>query len=135
MGSGAADKAAIRRVTSRVRRSPALSVVRFGQVAMPEPLTGNGRGGARCIRPSGRRDLGPDGRSSLWAKQAWEPEHKGMVAASKYPPRVKLHCGKVPRADPLDPKGRPMLDGEKRTSTPLSRGGVGTQAPVQGSQR
>ena len=47
-----------------------------------------------------------------------------MVAAPKYPPRVKLRCGNISRADLLDPKERPMLSGKERTEAPLSRGGV-----------
>ncbi len=39
--------------------SPAVSIVWFGHVVMPELVTGNGASTARCIRPGGRRDIEP----------------------------------------------------------------------------
>jgi hypothetical protein len=39
--------------------SPAVSIVWFGHVVMPELATGNGASTARCIRPGGRRDIVP----------------------------------------------------------------------------
>ena len=119
---------------ARTLASPVVSIVRFGHVAMPEPVTGNGAGTARCIRPGGRRDS-PDGQNSRWAKQVWEPEDNRMVAASRTPPTKSCVVGSFSQADLLDPKERPMLSGKKRTLAPLNCGGVRTQALIQGSQR
>ena len=103
---------------------------------MPEPVTGNGAGTARCIRPSGRRVFDPDGQNSPWAKQVWKPEDNRMVAAPKSPPPTQsCVVGSFSQADLLDPKERPMLSGKKRILAPLNCGGVRTQAPIQGSQR
>jgi hypothetical protein len=46
---GAADKAAVQQVIGGVKvlKSPVVSIVRFGHVAIPEPAVGNGAGTAR----------------------------------------------------------------------------------------
>ena len=85
--------------------------------------------------PAAAGTQSPERRSRLWAKRVAEPEHKRMVAAPKYFPRIKLRCGSVPRAKLVDPMERPRTGGKKRTDAPPERGGVRIQATVQGSQR
>jgi hypothetical protein len=97
---------------------------------MPELATGNGVSTARCIRPGGRR------AKALTVRAVGGPSKYGSLKINEWlQPRECFPQKAVQGADPLDPKGRPMLDGKKRTSAPTSRGGVGTQAPIQGSQR
>jgi len=107
----------------------------FGHVAMPELMSGNAIGTARCIRPGGCRDKEPYGLNSQKAKQVQKPEHERMVAAPRIPPAQSCIAGIDSRADFVDPKERPMSSGKKRTRALLDRGGVRTQATVQGSQR
>ena len=57
---------------------------------MPEPVTGNGAGTARCIRPGGRRDVFPDGQGSRWAKRVWEPEDKRLQPREHLPTKSCL---------------------------------------------
>ncbi len=114
--------------------SPVVSIVRFGHVVMPELATGNGVGTARCIRPGGRR------ARALTVRAVGGPSKYGSLKINEWlqPREVfprKAALWDFPGADPLDTKGRPTLDGKKRTSAPTSRGGVRTQAPIQGSQR
>jgi hypothetical protein len=83
----------------------------------------------------------PKGHRALTVRAVGGPSKYGSLKINEwlqprecFPQKAAL-WGSFQGADPLDPKGRPMLDGKKRTSAPTSRGGVGTQAPIQGSQR
>ena len=79
MSEGAADKAAIQQVSEGdALTSPAVSIVWFGHVVMPELATGNGASTARCIRPGGRRD------SALMVSTAGGPNMYGSLKVNEW---------------------------------------------------
>jgi hypothetical protein len=78
------------------------------------------------------QSLGMDcGGSELGGEQTWGPEHKGMAAAPKCGPVVKLLYGYCGKADPVFARRRPMFLWEV-----TGRGTIGTlrgrvQAPTE----
>jgi hypothetical protein len=115
--------------------SPAVSIVRIRTRSDAGACGLQGRG--YCPVYTARR---PQGLSALTVGAARGPSKHGSLNMREWlqprnlPPR-KAVLRDVSRADPLDPKGRPMPSGKQRTRAPFGRGGVRTQAPVQGSQR
>jgi hypothetical protein len=109
--------------------SPAMSIARFGHVAIPQLEKATSRslrgvyGPAALVQASGRRDPG--------AKQVWEPEHKRMTAASSLVPAQKSRRGGIPRAEPLLVGRRPMLSRLRTRALGEARRGMGPSAHTQ----
>ena len=93
---------------------PAVSITRFGYVAMPQFVLGNRTIAAWCIRPC--RFVRH--RTARWGIQrverAQEPEHNGMSAAPIFDPRRKMLSGTFWCAEHVSPVARPTLFVKKR---------------------
>ncbi len=105
--------------------SPAVPIARFRHVAIPRPMLGNQMGIAWRKRPGRPARRIRSGGCNRGVEQVWEPEHKGMTAAPRRAPSLKLHCG--------DYFGVPSLSHLRRGRCPSGRNGRSTEGAQRGT--
>jgi hypothetical protein len=108
--------------------SPVVPIARFRHVAIPRPMMGNQMGVAWRKRPGRPARWIRSGGCNRGVEQVWEPEHKGMTAAPRRAPSLKLHCDDYFwRAELVTSEARPMPFGKKREKHRRGAAGYGSK--------